>query len=261
MHGTNPPKTSYTTLDNGNSFTHNLNFNKDPVQHKASGGTVAPIEGGARLAYADGGEVADNAQQQAPAQPPTSTNVVSPEGDLVSIPNEQLQAALHPVNGYRLATPDDVSAYQSQQKYGTPRQIAQTAAESAVQQATFGAVPGFGSAERTSGEQQENPIASILGGVAPFAAEAFIPGAGEAGAATMAARAATTVPRLIGEAGEAVKTASGLSGVGAKALQYAAEGAIMQGSNEVSKALLKDLTKLSPTSLPVKALRRSLAAL
>lgn len=205
-----------------------------------------------RVRMADGGDPAaqtpdvremlpaQQQQQQAPAQPPTSTNVVSPEGDLVSIPNEQLQAALHPVNGYRLATPDDVSAYQSQQKYGTPGQIAQTAAESAVQQATFGAVPGFGSAEDIRGRQQENPIASILGGVAPFAAEAFLPGAGEAGAATMAARAATTVPRLIGEAGEAVKTASGLSGVGAKALQYAAEGAIMQGSNEVSKALLKD---------------------
>ncbi len=174
-----------------------------------------------------GGNVADIAQQpQAPA-----TNVVGPDGELASVPNEQLQAALHPVNGYRLATPEDVQAYQSKQKYGTPGQIAQTAGEAALSTATFGTVPGIGSAEDIRGRQQENPIAGILGGVAPF----LIPGTQEGALGKLA-----TVPRMIGEAGEAVKSASGLSGVGAKALQYSAESAIMQGSNEVSKALLKD---------------------
>jgi hypothetical protein len=206
----------------------------------AVGASIDPIQGGNLNAYADGGNVADTAQQ-APA--PNTTNVMSPTGDLVSIPNEQLPAALHPVNGYRLATPDDVAAYKQTQKYGTPGQVAQTFGESALSTSTMGLVPGIGSAEDIRARQQENPIASIAGGVLPFVAEQFIPGAGEAqdvGLLGKAAQVATTVPRMIDDAGSAIKAASGLTGIGGKALQYAAESAIMQGQEEVSKMLLKD---------------------
>ena len=187
--------------------------------------------------------MADEAAQPtiaAPQQEADTTNLMSPTGDLVSVSNDQLPAALHPVNGYRLATPDDITAYQNEQKYGTPGQIAQTAAEGAVSTATFGAVPGFGNAEDIRARQETNPIASMAGSVLPFAAESLVPGGAEAGLAAQASHVATTVPRLIGEAGEAITNASGLTGVSAKALQYAAESAIMQGSNEVSKTLLKD---------------------
>lgn len=180
----------------------------------------------------------ENVNQESP-----TTNLMSPSGDLVSVSNDQLDAALHPVNGYRVATPEDIHAYQSEQKYGTPGQQLQTAAEGAVSTATFGAIPGFGKAEDIRGRQEENPISSIAGSIAPFAAEQLLPGVGQAADASLlakTARLATTVPRAIGEAGEAITQASGLTGVGAKALQYAAENAIMQGSNEVSKALLKD---------------------
>jgi len=185
------------------------------------------------MVFADGGNVADTAQ-------PQTTNVVSPTGDLVSVDNSDLPAALHPVNGYRLATPEDEQAYTQTQKYGGVGQGIQAGIEGALQSATFGVIPGVGKAEDIAGRAAEHPIANVAGSVLPFAAESLVPGVGEAGMAAQAARAATTVPRLIGEAGEAIKNASGLSGVSAKALQYAAESAIMQGSNEVSKALLKD---------------------
>lgn len=193
-----------------------------------------PMDEGAGAVFADGGDVA--APQEA-----SSTNVVSPEGDLVSVSNDQLDAALHPVNGYRLATPDDITNYQNEQKYGGATGALKAAGIEAAKTATFGAAtPFLGTPEAQAGYEQQHPIASVLGGLAPFAAEALVPGVGEAGIAAQAGRAATTVPRAIGEAGEAIKAASGLTGTSAKALQYAAEGAIMQGSNEVSKALLND---------------------
>lgn len=193
-----------------------------------------------------------SAPSPAPQEAPT-TNVVSPEGDLVSVPNEQLQAALHPVNGYRLATPEDESSYVKEQKYGGALNAVKAAGNEALSTSTFGLVPGIGSAEDIKGLQEQHPVASVVGGALPFAAEQLIPGVGEAAdlnlaqkavkavpGATEALSAISTVPRYIGKAGEAAKEASGLTGVGAKALQYATEAAIMQGSNEVSKALLKD---------------------
>lgn len=196
--------------------------------------------------------MADEAAQAAPQAEVPSTNMVSPQGDLVSVSNDQLQAAMHPVNGYRMATPADVQAYQNTEKYGTPGQMAQTAAEGAVSAATFGAVPGFGKAEDIRGRQEENPGLSVAGGILPYAAEQLIPGAGAAadvGLVGKVAKAFSTVPRAITEAGEAIKNASGLTGVGAKALQYAAEGAIMQGQNEVSKMLLKDPSSSVPNAV------------
>lgn len=208
--------------------------------------------------------MADNTPQApanaAPEAADAVTNMVTPSGDLVSVPNVQLQAAMHPVNGYRVATPQDVQDYQNQQKYGTPGQMAQTVAEGAARTATFGVVPGFGKAEDIRGRQEENPLSDIAGGILPFAAEQLIPGAGQAaGASQLAkvARAATIVPSLIGEAGEAVAGASKLTGVGAKALQYATESAIMQGGSEVSKALLKD----PDSSVPNAIANEGLAAL
>lgn len=219
----NPAKTVYADQKAGllpdwvsNEGTKDADVISKRKSSYASGGEVQNYDDGGGVAASDGG-----------------TNVMSPTGELVSIPNDQLQAALHPVNGYRLATPEDVSSYQKEQKYGTPGQIAQTVGEGALSSATFGLVPGIGSAQDIRGRQEENPIASIAGGIVPFAAEQFIPGAGPLAAAT-------AVPRAITRAGELAKEATGLTGVGAKALQYAAESAIMQGSNEVSKALLND---------------------
>lgn len=179
--------------------------------------------------------------QEAAQQPATdnTTNLMSPGGDLVSVSNDQLPAALHPVNGYRLATPQDVTDYQNEQKYGGLGQTLQAAGEGALSTATFGTVPGIGSSEDILGRQQQHPIASGIGSSLPFA----IPGVGEAEEAGLlgkAAQAVTTVPRAIANAGEAITEATGLTGTGAKALQYAAEGAIINGSNIVSKMLLND---------------------
>lgn len=202
----------------------------------AVGASIDPIQGGNLNAYADGGNVADT------AQPSNTTQVVSPSGEFGSVPNEYLTEALHPDNGYRIATPEDIAAYQHTQQYGGVGGAAKAAGNAALSSATFGTVPGIGSAKDIQGYASENPVSDVVGGILPYA----VPGIGEAegaGLAAKAARLATTVPRAIGEAGEAVKAASGLTGVGANALQYAAEGAIMQGQSEVSKMLLKDPTQ------------------
>lgn len=211
----------------------------------AEGGDIMPEAGPTSGDVTDSISIPQGAAPQTAAeQQPQgdSTNMVSPQGDLVSVHNSQLKAALHPVNGYRVATPDDVTKYKNEQKYGTPGQQLQTGVEGAVRTATFGAVPGFGKAEDIRGRQTENPISSGFGEAIPFIAEQFAPGVGAIGAIT-------AVPKAITGAGEAIKAASGLTGVGAKALQYAAEGAIMQGSSEVSKMLLKDPDSSVPNAL------------
>ena len=227
----------------------------------AVGASIDPIQGGARNAYADGGSVATQQPDQQAAAPATpqdnTTNVMSPTGDLVSIPNEQLPAALHPVNGYKIATPEDVAAYQQAAKYGTPAGMLKTGANAAISSMTFGAVPGIGSNEDIRALQEENPISDIVGGVLPYAAEQFIPGAGEAADAGLLSKAGqllTAVPHAIGLAGDAIKDASGLTGVGALALQYAAEGAIMQGNEEVSKMMLKDPDQSASSALAEEGL-------
>jgi len=169
-----------------------------------------------------------------------TTNVMTPQGELVSVANSDLPSALSPANGMRLASPDDLQKYQDEQTYGTPGQMAQTAIEGGVRTATFGTVPGFGNAQDILGRQRTNPWSDVAGSVAPFIMEDGLPEAVNAPKAITAAGKFTSDLFGLTEAGKVAEGAGTMTSIGAKALQVAGEGAIINGSNEVSKSLLTD---------------------
>src|ERR1700677_2278246 len=87
------------------------------------------------------GQMADQAQP-GPSLPPAQSqertvNVWSPDGQLQSLPESQLDDATQA--GYQQATPEDYTKWANEQQYGGPLEQAKTFAEGAAQAATFGA--------------------------------------------------------------------------------------------------------------------------
>lgn len=124
--------------------------------------------------------------------------IKTPSGDLQTVPAadaDQLAGS----GGNSYASLDEIAAANRAEKYGTAGQTALGAGEEAVRTATFGAIPGFGSAEDVRGRQEslssEHPILSAaaqgLGAIAPAAAAAATGGA--LGAAAGLGEAATGV--------------------------------------------------------------------
>lgn len=117
------------------------------------------------------------------------------------------------------------------EKYGTLPEQLKTAAEGAASAATFGLSTGVEKAlgvnpEDIKARREENPISHMLGqGAGLVASSALLPGGGAAGALT--------------RAGTAVADAAGLAeaGIAAKAASQAAEVALFQGGDEISKRL------------------------
>lgn len=172
-----------------------------------------------------------------PAKP---VNVYSPEGDLVSIDDTNLPKALE--QGFRQASPDEVDDHFLQEKYGTGTQMAKTALEGAASAATFGASTGiekaFGATnEDIQGRRKANPGVHALGQVAGLVAPSFIPGVGEAAAAKTLESSGAAAAELLGLGGE---TASLMSKVGAKTVSEAAQMAMFQGGDEISKMITND---------------------
>lgn len=184
---------------------------------------------------ADGGEMPDA------AAPPTDqgfTNVINPEGNLVSLPQGQVQDAYS--EGYQPATPEFVQNYAKQQKYGTPGQQAKTAAEGVAQGLAGPLATG---AERTflgvnpediRAREEVNPYTHAVAEMAGFGAGAVM-GTGEAA--------------LVGKAGEAAEGAM----MGAKAaapslakqvtadtVRGAFEMSLIQGGEELNKQWKQD---------------------
>lgn len=189
-------------------------------------------------------------------------NVIDPDTQEVgSLPANQVQEAL--AQGYEQATPEQVQKFINEKKYGTPGQQLLTGVEGAASAASFGLIPGFGSAEDIRGRREENPVAHGVGQVGGLAATAPL---GEFGAAEILGRTGEAAAGLTGlgaeaAAGSAARAASeagaGLEGInaaketalkgfnsaekiGSSAVKGGTEAAFFQTGDEVSKMLTRD---------------------
>lgn len=184
--------------------------------------------------------VMDSAPQQ-----PASVNVLNPDGDLVSIPQEHLEEAL--AGGYVQATPQDVSHYEKTQKYDTGTEALKTAAEGAGEALTFGLSTGLEQAlgakkEDIQGRREINPGAHMAGQAAGLVGSAFIPVAGAANVLEHAGQAAVEAAGLAGAENATAK-------IGSAALKGAVENMAFQGGDEISKALSGDPGQSAETAL------------
>lgn len=151
----------------------------------------------------------------------------SPEGNLGEVPNEQAEDAFK--QGYKYATPEQVTAHQRQEKYSTTGQQVITGLEGAGEGAVGFLAPAI---ERGLGvdpkdilaRKEINPNIHTAGQVAGFGAGMLL-GTGEAKALTMAGEGMAKL------AGVSSKVAQG-------ATKMATEMALMQGSDEVSNLIL-----------------------
>lgn len=204
-------------------------------------------------AYAGGGEVGDAQTPQIP-----SINVVSPEGEIGSLPHTQLQDAL--TDGYQVATPQQVQEHLQQQKYGTPGQQAIAGIEGLAQgiagplatgvETMLGVKP-----EGIRGREEANPYTHGIASGVGFVGSALT-GTGEAaalGAAGKEAALASGFAHLAPVAEEAAARVVAKPGfvnqIGTEAVKGAFEAALFQGGDEVHKAFLKDPNQSAETSI------------
>lgn len=172
---------------------------------------------------------------------------IAPDGSVVEVtPDQAPNFAV--ARGYVPASPQQVTDFQTQQKYGTPGQAAIAGAEHAASALTFGAsdvgerLLGV-SPEAMAGREQSNPVASasgtVLGIAAPLVATLGASSLPEGVAAGVKTAAKLTAPSLIARAGEAAASLAP-KGIAAKAVQYGAEGALYRAGNVVHEAALGD---------------------
>lgn len=177
-------------------------------------------------AMADGGEVSQDTDQPAAS---TDVNVVDPDGNLVSLPHEQVSDAIQN-GGYQPATKAHIDSYVRNQAYGGAGQGALSALEGAASAATFGGSTalerGFTAPEDIAGRAEEHPIAHGAGELGGLLASSMVPG----GAGS-----------VLEHAGQMASDAAGLgtlsvgAKVGSAAVKAATENALFQGGDEVSR--------------------------
>lgn len=177
-------------------------------------------------------------------------NVVDPNGALVSIPAEQFQDAVQ--EGFRPATPADLTEYKNQQQYGEGISNELKAfGAGAARGATFGAsdiaLPKLGVSTKEALKQraERNPISTHAGELTGVGASlALAPEVSPAGLLARTGEATTElIPRLIVNPETATRGAKVLAGatdIGAKSLGSAVEGAAYGLGNEVSERALGD---------------------
>lgn len=186
-------------------------------------------------------------QDAAPAEE-QHVNVWSPDGQLGSLPQSQIQDATGPLGGYRLASDDEVAKFDRSQKYGTLGQQVKTGLEGAASAATFGASTGLEKVlgvnpEDIRARAEENPGSHMVGqGAGLVASSMLLPGGGAAGALTKAGDVAAEAVGL-GAAKGAIQK------IGSAAVKGAAENAMFQSGDEVAKMLASDNGDFSDTAL------------
>lgn len=173
-------------------------------------------------------------------------NVISPEGELQSLPQEQLQDALQ--SGYSKATPADYQHWVNEQKYGSPIEGAKAFLEGAGQAATFGLSTGLERAlgvkpEAIMGREESQPFAHGAGQAAGLVGSLLIP---EFGAAKLMGSAARTTAEALGLG---AKGAGVMSQVGSAGVKSAVETMMLTGGDEVSKMLAGDPDQSTQTAL------------
>lgn len=215
---------------------------------------------------------ADTPTSPAPdSQVPESIDVVSPAGELGTIPGHQLKDALD--SGYRIPTAEDTTKFENEKKYSGALEQAKTAVEGVGQGVAGPLFTGaetalLGNEEEQRGRAEVNPIthgaAQVAGFVAPAifsagssaAARAGIGGAEEA--ASFAAKAAEfSQAGLLDKAGSAVVKGLNLGGneasllgkIGAKSVSEATQMALLQGGDEVTKMIQNDPNQTAETAM------------
>lgn len=165
---------------------------------------------------------------------------------------EALPASLAPEASPKLASKDFIPEDKfiaDDEKYGTLGQQAITALEGAASAATFGLSTGAEKLlgvkeEDIRGRREENPMSHMVGQGLGLAATALIPGAGEAAAAKvinpLSAQSVLTglgakAAKALGPTGETLAASIAQHGIKA-----AAETALFQGGDEISKMLTND---------------------
>lgn len=188
--------------------------------------------------------MADQIEQQG-----QSINVLNPTGDLVSIPHDQLDEALN--QHYKVASPQDISSYQKEQKYGTTGQQIISGVEGLAKGATLGAAPVIENKmlgvpyKNIKGRAETNPWISGGSEMAGLAGSSFL--APEISAAKLLGGVGEAGAGLVGLG--AKEGAGALYKIGSSAARAAAETAAYQGTDELSKAMLKDPDQTASTAL------------
>lgn len=226
--------------------------------------------------YAEGGEVEEYAEGSTPAQGMTNSdasstvpsqapqeatgiNVVSPEGELVSIPPEHVQEATQNL-GYRMASTEEVQSFAQQQKYGTPGQQAiaglEGLAHGVAGPLATGAETMMGvKPEDIRGREEANPWTHSIASGAGFVGSALA-GTGEAAVlgavgkeAALSSGFAHLAPAVGEAAAEIVAKPGFINQVSTEAIKGAFETALFQGGEEMHKAFIKDPNTSAETSL------------
>lgn len=168
--------------------------------------------------------------------PPVKTDkvaIISPEGEYGYVPQHEYEDAL--ASGYSAPTPEQTRKQQDLEYYSQPLEQARTFVESAAKSATLGlstglqVAAGVDPAEITA-RKEANPNAAIAGDVAGVVAPTLLGGG------------------LLQAGGRAVMGSAAKVGVGKlgqRVAREAAEGAIYQAGDEVSKAFLRDPNQTS----------------
>lgn len=164
---------------------------------------------------------------QARWQQGTEIKAVRPDGQRVTLSADQYQDAL--ASGYRIATPEEVSAYEREREFGTLGQAAIAGAEGVARGLTFGLsdqvgreVGGEDWAERAAARQEVNPGAATVGEVAGAVGGIFATG-GTGGIARGAALAGAA-PRAAARLGMAAERSA--AGLAARLAERGAAGRI-----------------------------------
>lgn len=171
---------------------------------------------------------------------------IAPDGSVVEVTPEQAPN-FAAARGYLPASPQQISDFQTQQKYGA--QPGTAFVEHTASALTFGAsdvaerIAGV-PAEDMAGREAANPLASAAGTatgiVAPLVATVGAAALPEGAAAGLKTAVKLSAPSLIARAGEAAASAVP-KGIASKALQYGVEGALYGAGNVVHEAALGDL--------------------
>lgn len=206
---------------------------KAPVK-MADGGTVLPLKTTEQ-------QLAETGQADAATQAPENVNVFNPNGELVSIPAHQMQDAVN--QGFRPASDQEVHHAGLEQKYGSTGQEILTGLEgvgrglagplSTAAELSFG-VPR----EDILGREETNVKSNILGEGLGLVGGAFV--------GSTEARGVMSLPKVAEMAANAgaskllPQAATGIAKIGSLAVKGAIENAVIQGSDEVSKMILRD---------------------
>lgn len=165
------------------------------------------------------------------ALPKGEVQVLSPEGELGSVPAENAPTAFQ--SGYKYATPDIIK----EATYGTPTEQLKTAAEGAAKSATFGTSPYLEKEllgvpyEEQRARAETNPKVALAGEIGGL----FVPG----GQGSALAKVSKAIPEM-GES-IAARAATG-------ATRGAIENAIFQANNETAKWIQQDPTQSAETA-------------